>query len=94
MLRKDDNLNKYSAKELADYRQAQAEYKSLADDDAAEDAKNRHKGGSSLRLRRQCAGMGDGRSGQFGGSAAGVQGARPAVRQHYQVGQWRVCHCH
>jgi hypothetical protein len=39
MLRKDENLNKFSAKELADYRQAQAEYTALAHEDYDEDQK-------------------------------------------------------
>ena len=39
MLRKDENLNKMAAKELADYRQAQAESLSLAHEDMAEENK-------------------------------------------------------
>lgn len=39
MIRKDENLNKMSPKELADYRQAQAESLSLAHEDLAEEAK-------------------------------------------------------
>lgn len=39
MLRKDENLNKMSAKELADYRQAQAESRALAHEELDEEAK-------------------------------------------------------
>ena len=39
MLRKDENLNKMTAKELADYRQSQAEYTALAHEEIAEEAK-------------------------------------------------------